>query len=258
MALFCNVSCQKKAWKAGHKHHCTDLAARNQEHMLPYQVRVVRYKSGAHIENGHNIPAVQPAKTKQEKALLKAKAGELSECALDHYLSVVRHLTPEQLEQTYPLACIERWGDIERGPPHGDEDQEELGVVALCHVLDTYEDCQACGGDGQQFFSFCLNRPVNDNMVQHCEFCHKCFYFRPGCQKGCEHCGMGYYYDDGEGPEGLANAAGISIQAAQDMIDASHSSEMEICYAEDHRGCRIPRNPDYYTAGMAMEGFWHW
>lgn len=180
--------------------------------------------------------------------------SELSECALDHYLSVVQHLTPDQLEQTYPLACIERWG----GQGHWDQDEEERGVVALKWLLDKYDDCQQCGRDGIQFFSFCLNRPVNSNMVKHCEFCHKCFYFQPGCLRGCEHCGMGYFFDMDEEPEKLAHAAGISVEEAEKKLDSSSSRDILIRYAEDSRGCKTPRHADSFSRGMAMEGFWGW
>lgn len=73
MAKFCDRSCQQKAWKAGHKKCCTELAARNQEHMLPYRVRVIRHRHGAYIENPQDIPAIQAPKTKEEKVLLQKK-----------------------------------------------------------------------------------------------------------------------------------------------------------------------------------------
>lgn len=105
------------------------------------------------------------------------------------------------------MACKERWG----GNGHYDELDGEPDTVRLEALLGSsdYEDCSHCGADGSQFFSFCLNRPVNSDRVKHCEHCHKCFYFRPGCLKGCQHCGMGDYFDEDGDPRDLARAAGI-------------------------------------------------
>lgn len=260
MAHFCDKECQALAWKGKgkspdkHKLICPELAARNSGDKLPYLVRVIRTRSGAKIENGDAIPKAHPPKTKEEKKLVASQS--LNECARDHYLSVVKNLTDEQLAARYPLACIERWG----GDAHFDEQDGEAGTVRLEALLAEYEDCSHCGSDGRQFFSFCLNRPVNSDRVQHCEYCHKCFYFRPGCLKGCQHCGMGYYFDEDGDPRALASAAGISVDEAEKKLSESSGmfDDIVIQYAEDSRGCNIPKNADYFTRGLASEGYWGW
>ena len=168
MAFFCNRDCQSLAWKGKgqsadkHKRICPELASRNSGRKLPYQVRVIRNSSGAFIENPDDIPAARLPKTKKEQELLESK--DLSECARDHYLSVVQNLTEQQLEERYPMACVERWGG--KSDDHCDQDDGEPGV-ALQYLLSSsnsyYEECTRCGADGRQFFSFCLNRPVNSD-----------------------------------------------------------------------------------------------
>jgi hypothetical protein len=99
----------------------------------------------------------------------------LSKCGLDH-IDTIRSLTEEQLEQRYPLACEERWGPM--GGHHYNNDGEEgmpLSDAMLLKNIDSLNrdiaPCQECGQDGEQFFSFCLNRLVNADRVKHCEFC---------------------------------------------------------------------------------------
>eukprot|EP00605_Chrysophyceae_sp_TOSAG23-4_P000263 GSChrysophyteH1.ASY1.ANO1.304.1 assembled CDS len=164
----------------------------------------------------------KPRATAKEEKCLHA-------CALDH-LRIVRNLTEEQLNQRYPMACGERWG---RPEAHRWEEDQELGVP-LSEILDFADPCMDCGADGGQFFSFCLNRSVNADRVCHCEHCGRCFYYRPGCIKGCEHCGMG------QNP-------GWCFE-----------KEEPHRYPEDERDCSIPKNADYFTRGLAAEGYWGW
>ena len=100
----------------------------------------------------------------------------LSDCARDHR-SVIMSLSASQFSARYPLACEERWGGSKWG---GGEHKSKRGLssVPLVRVLSTTDDaCERCGGDGDQFFSFCLNRPVNADRVTHCLSCGRCFYF---------------------------------------------------------------------------------
>ena len=63
--------------------------------------------------------------TKEEKSTLTTKnikrLREISRCARDHYLIVVKNLMEDQLKQRYPLACKERW----RGDHHLSEKYAE-------------------------------------------------------------------------------------------------------------------------------------
>lgn len=149
------------AWKGksgGEKHKlvCPQLAARNSQHKLLYQVRVICTASGASIEHPDAIPKARLAATKAEREIIESQ--DLSEYAKDHYLSVIQNLTEEQMKERYQLACIERWG----GQGHYDEVDGERDTVSLETLLGSrdYESCSHCGSDGTQFFSFCLNRPV--------------------------------------------------------------------------------------------------
>ena len=134
-------------------------------------------------------------------------------------------LTPEQLNQKYPLACEERWG-TRLGDHYWDENRVDKGVP-LYELLDDAEP-PCCSADGSQFFSFCLNRPVNSDRVQHCEFCGKCFYFRPGCMNGCSYCGCGWNF----------------------------RYDKAVKFPPDARGCSVPADADLSTRGLAMEGYW--
>lgn len=282
MARFCNRKCQALAWKGlgidgesalpdgKHKKHCRDLAARNKPNMLPYQVRVIRSVNGAAIENGEDMPKARPLTKKDKLTKEDVKAlKEMSHCARDHYLTLVKDLTEEQRKQKYPMACIERWG----GPPENhplnenyseyEEDEEEGVPLELLlgddHGWEHEPVCSGCGSDGDQFFSFCLNRPVNSGFVHHCEFCHKCFYFRGGCLMGCQHCGMGWY--TGEDPRELASLAeGISVSQAQRLLDPDGGYDsgrgLKIKYRKEGRGCNVPACADEFTRGLAMEGYW--
>jgi hypothetical protein len=68
---------------------------------------------------------------------------------------------------------------------------------------------------------------VNADRVCHCDHCGRCFYFRPGCIKGCEHCGMGG--------------------------DPLYEPRL---YPEDERGCNISKNADRFTISLTAEGYW--
>jgi hypothetical protein len=83
-------------------------------------------------------------------------------------------------------------------------------MAPLIAVLGHVECCQACGADSEMSFSFCLNRVVSSDRVQHCTDCGKCFYFRPGCMGGCQHCACEEQCSDGfkqvdEFEEGLSS-----------------------------------------------------
>ena len=118
------------------------------------------------VENGQDIPEA-------EKVFLHAYPNVLVITTQDG--------RPEPYRRTEGAALsiglqIERWG--KGAGEHCDPDMEdEPGVAPLNKYLtgQDYKGCQACGSDGSSLFSFCLNRPVNDNMVHHCEFCHTCF-----------------------------------------------------------------------------------
>jgi hypothetical protein len=265
-----------------HKVHCPDLARRNKPHMLPYGVRVIRHANGAYIENGDDIPTPKPIKdhddniilTKDEiKTMLTAKdikkLDGLSHCARDHYLTVVKQLTDDQLKQKYPLACRERWGgeshhlSAKYSQKYGGND-DGVPLELLLSDDNRWGDhepvCRDCGSDGDQWFSFCLNRPMNGGFVHHCEFCHKCFYFRAGCLMGCAHCGMGWYNGDDDPHELSALAENISLVEAERMLDPdngySYGQGLAFKYKEEGRGCNVPDCADSMTRGLASEGYW--
>ena len=121
--------------------------------------------------------------------------------------------------------------------------------------------CRDCGSDGDQwFFSFCLNRPVNSGFVHHCEFCHKCFYFRAGCLMGCSHCGMGWYNGDDDPYELASLAEGMSLEEAKHKLDPnngySFGQGLSFKYKEEGRGCNVPDCADPMTRSLASEGYW--
>lgn len=98
--------------------------------------------------------------------------SELSACARAH-LPLVCALTPEQLAARYPLACIERWGN------HAGEHSVADGRsdVPLRELLgESFDGCEWCAADGEQHFCFCMGTAVNNNLVEHCTFCGRCFY----------------------------------------------------------------------------------
>jgi hypothetical protein len=173
------------------------------------------------------------------RGLNGSHAAELTDCALSH-LSVVSKLTTEQLATRYPLACRERWGpgkhrykSYERpnkfaflrtfsgGTAYTGDEFGAKGDVPLGALLTEAHCCKLCGndGDGLQFFSFCLNRPINSNHVSHCLHCGKCFYFRPGFLDRCSHCNLrqrqpllqqfstGAYDEDQDQPDDDADAS---------------------------------------------------
>ena len=176
---------------------------------------------------------------------------KLTPCAADH-LSVLKSLKKDQLNARYPLACKERWGDGN----HCDGDKDD-GCISLRVGLQTCEPCELCGSDGPQFFSFCLNRMVNEDRVKHCTFCGKCFYFRPGCMQGCTYCHWGeYYICSGEDIKELAQLAGISISKAVAMVQKQGGRVFNIKYVESACGCNVPSFASYEQKGLASEGYW--
>lgn len=287
MAYFCDRKCQAAAWKgkylstAPHKDACGALAKRNQPNMLPYKVRVIRSAGGAHIENPEAIPVARLPTTREERKQIPSSLEE-DGCARAHYLSVLRHLTKAQLEQNYPLACIERWGQRKIGSRdvHQDgqlaKDDGPIDVAPLKRYLNgvdytMYEGCTGCGADGRAWFSFCLNRAVNSNMVHHCEFCQRCFYHQPGFLRGCQYCGKGHFfirdddYDDETdtaNPVPLARAAGVSIEEARAILDDESnyldSWNVTITFCEEYRGSNVPEHASWESRGLAREGFWGW
>jgi hypothetical protein len=118
-----------------------------------------------------------------------AQRTSLSDCARDH-LRTVRGLTAAQRAARYPLACAEVWGGAATGHTHAAEDggPGARNGVRLRDVLDDAQPCEDCADDGTQFFSFCLNRPVPADRVQHCLSCGRCFYHRPGFMRRCAYC----------------------------------------------------------------------
>ena len=193
----------------------------------------------------------------------KLKSGMvLSVCAADH-LSVVRSLTPAQRNARYPAACAERWGTPE-DEHHFDGDGEE-GIPLKALLSDSAEVCQDCCADGEQFFSFCMNRAVSSDRVQHCTFCGKCFYYRPGCLMGCAHCGFGSFcaHDEVDPVAQLAEYGGLSRAAAKARLDEENARggggifvEFPLQHAEVARGCGVPQTADSTTRGLAGEGYW--
>jgi len=112
-----------------------------------------------------------------------SRVAGLSECARAHW-PLVQSLSQQALEERYQLACIERWGE------GGGRQHRYAGAdsAPLKLLLSRFESCENCGADGEQFFSFCLNRSVNADRVSHCSSCGRCFYFRPGFIDRCPHC----------------------------------------------------------------------
>ena len=175
--------------------------------------------------------------------------NKLTACALDHY-SVLKSLTDKQLNARYPMACEERWGkgydghrycedhdpDNEDEDEDEDEDEGEEGVPLRALLVEPYDNvvCRQCGTDGEQFFSFCMNRPVNSDRVHHCSFCGKCFYWRPGALYGCEHCGFG-----------------------EDHANEDYTTSTLRRYKKgEGTGCTLPPDADYMARGLAREGYW--
>jgi len=67
-----------------HKLVCPELASRNSEFELHYQVRGIRNRSGATIENADAIPKARLPETKAEREILDRQ--DLSESVKDHSL----------------------------------------------------------------------------------------------------------------------------------------------------------------------------
>jgi hypothetical protein len=178
----------------------------------------------------------------------------LSPCAADHF-DVVANLSKEQLNARYPAACEERWGKRSEGHPWEGDDEEGIPLKVL--LRPTCDPCASCGADGEQYFSFCMNRPVNADRVQHCSYCKRCFYYRPGCLMGCAHCGMGSYYGPVDYQE-IQEMTGMSvaeIDAAKARSKAS-GTDMAIKYKPEARGCNVPTFAPYETKMLASEGYW--
>jgi hypothetical protein len=183
------------------------------------------------------------------------RSKRLSACAKDH-IHTVQRLTPEQWQQRYPLACAERWGTRGSYDEHtwdGDEDG-----APLRELFDLSPPCASCGDDGEQFFSFCLNRSVNSNIVHHCEFCGRCFYFCAGNKRGCQHCGRGYFYRDEFSDEedmeatALACCAGVPKATALTWLKKyPYPKAVPILYEPHSRGCCWPKYEPPPT-----EGYW--
>ena len=176
----------------------------------------------------------------------------LSTCAADH-MTVVRNLTKDQWNARYQLACAERWGDS--SGEHNEEDEND-GCICLRDGLGVSGPCISCGGDGMQFFSFCLNRMVNADRVKHYDYCGKCFYFRPGCLMGCPYCNYGIYLFMSSGDyEEIANFSGISINDAKKLV-AKNGKQLNLKHVDDATGCNVPCFAPYETKGLAAEGYW--
>ena len=279
----CRLSPDGKTPLAGGKHeaHCADLASRNARHMRPCRVRAIRRANGAYIENSECMPTPKPLTdkddniliSKEDKMALTPKDIErlqgMSHRARDHYLTVVKDLTDEQLKQRYPLACRERWGDD--GHDHrlsakyvrkyGGDEEDGVPLELLLDDDRGYDRepvRRDCGNAGDQWFSFCLNRPVNSGFVHRCEFCHKCFYFRAGCLMGCLHCGMGWYDGDDDPHELAALAEGMSVDEAKRLLETVDTMREGLAfkYKENGRGCNVPACANPMVRGLVSEGYW--
>ena len=171
----------------------------------------------------------------------------------------MKSLNTKQLTTRYPAACIERWGNENE---HTWVNDNKTGIPLHCLLSPSSDPCASCGADGEQFFSFCLNRSVNSDRVKHCTYCGKCFYFRPGCLLACAHCGFGIYdprFDNltGEGAADLALKAGITIEEATSILEENSQDQcFPIQFVEEARGCNIPSFADPSTLGLAGEGYW--
>jgi len=132
-------------------------------------------------------------------------------CILDHHDAII-HIKdgPMTDEVRYPLACEERWGNS-MGTTHCWEMDEKPGAPLSATGIQTHSPCMDCGADGEQYFSYCLNRFVNADRVHHCMWCGRCGYFRPGCMNGCEHCGMSHF-DATERPVRFPSDARVSLR----------------------------------------------
>jgi ankyrin repeat protein len=148
-----------------------------------------------------------------------APSVKLSVCAADHR-SVLASLSAEQLAAKYTKGCVELWGPKGHSGPRGEVSLQELLMT------EEYKDCQSCGSDGTQFFSFCLNRAVCSKIVRHCDFCGQCYYYRGEVAvTRCPHCLL---------------------------------MEAELDRTEDPRKKLNPKNPTSirFLRGLANEGYW--
>lgn len=183
---------------------------------------------------------------------------KLSPCAADH-LSIVQSLTAAQLNARYPAACEERWGKM-HGATHIYSQDGLEGIPLHALLTQSTEPCLTCGtedGQSEQFFSFCMNRSVNADRVEHCNFCGKCFYYRPGYLKGCIHCGFGKFIID-DAFYSITQLGGMTQEAAQTLVLEASERNTDIVFKhiETARGCEIPPFADRNERGLAGEGYW--
>ena len=194
-------------------------------------VQVLRHRHGAVIANPEGLVPPCPTPTTAQRDEAEERFGSLSACAKAH-IDVVLGLTDEQLDTLYFPACMVRWGGA--NGKHGPSDDDGVVGVPLRELLRCWEDCRRCGGDGSQYFCFCMNRSVNDNKVENCSHCQTCWYAKYGVRR-CAHCRWrdpGYaLYDSTEG---------------EDMNEPPFLDE--------------PENPRYseYQERLAAEGYWGW
>ncbi len=200
-----------------------------------------------------------------DAALRASKKGIfLSRCAADHFL-IVQSLTAAQLNARYSPACLERWGPASNSPGHVYCADQQPGIP-LKAVLQAHQSpCQTCDSDCDQFFSFCLNRIVNKDRVEHCHQCGKCYYFRPGLGvRACPHCGFGniFYGDDGplEAPHPtnvrkVVGLTGVTKREAIALLKAG-GGELFLEHVESARGCNVPDGLDDFEYRFASEGYW--
>ena len=89
------------------------------------------------------------------------------------------------------MACVELRGSA-AGTNHVAAAQRGEGdgcapLAALLEDNGRAGPCASCGPDRRAWFSFCLNRAVNEDRTKHCMSCGRCFYFRPGeCSPGSQ------------------------------------------------------------------------
>jgi hypothetical protein len=209
----------------------------------------------AHERMGKHSPAKVLAATAgvQRTIYLFLKPKQLnkalSACAHDHF-DVVSNLTKAQLAARYPAACAERWG--QGGGGHPWEGDGEAGIPLRKLLRESQEPCGECGGDGEQFFSFCLNRPVNGDRVQHCHFCGKCFYYRPGCIQGCAHCGWAWEFPpvDWDHVQRCTGWTTAQIEAQRKRC-RERGEDFSIQHLPAGRGCNVPPWAWPETRGLA-------
>ena len=208
-------------------------------HALESHVHALRHRQGAVVANPSALERGSPpvgnnamyALLQQESEALRGVAGGvhgLSPCARNH-LRVVAKLTTQQLDALYFPACIERWGNS-AGAKHGANGT--VGVPLRALLASDAAPCDGCGGDGEQYFCFCMNRAVNANKVEHCPYCHRCWYGKYGTRR-CAYCKK---REPDTGPYGTDKDDSCNVEASRwEYEDSGH---------------------DEYQAGLASEGYW--